>query len=163
MSRNIQSHELPASVRAANGIAINVPRRNAARGTGRHAKRKAAQLERLTAVFTGQTLTLPYPPSVNGMYATVRGRRVLSAEGREYKQRVAAICVGIKPTIAYVSVTIDVYRQRRAGDLDNVLKALLDSLTGCVWEDDDQVCEIHARRFEDAVNPRVEIKIERMA
>jgi len=32
--------------------------------------------------------SLPLPPSVNHLYATVRGRRVLSAEGRAYKRDV---------------------------------------------------------------------------
>ncbi|MGZ8422941.1 MAG: hypothetical protein ACXW34_08705, partial [Nitrospira sp.] len=33
-------------------------------------------------------LTLPVPPSVNHQYATVKGRRLLSAKGRAYKDLV---------------------------------------------------------------------------
>jgi crossover junction endodeoxyribonuclease RusA len=31
------------------------------------------------------TITLPIPPSINHQYATVNGRRILSAAGRRYK------------------------------------------------------------------------------
>ncbi len=34
-------------------------------------------------------LTLPVPPSVNHLYATVNGRRVLSRAGRDFKALVA--------------------------------------------------------------------------
>jgi len=95
------------------------------------------------------------------MYATVRGRRVLSSEGRQYKSEVAlcALSLGLDVVSDPVRVEVDIYRPRRAGDLDNTLKALLDSLTGIVWVDDSQVCEIHARRFEDKSNPRAEVRV----
>jgi crossover junction endodeoxyribonuclease RusA len=107
-------------------------------------------------------LTLPYPPSVNGMYATFRGRRILSREGRAYKKAVAEIAArqSIRPNAEPFRVVVEVYRPRRAGDLDNTLKALLDSLTGIVWVDDSQIVEIVARRFEDKANPRAEIEME---
>ena len=56
--------------------------------------------------------------------------------------------------------SVVVYRARRAGDLDNSLKVLLDALNGIAFEDDSQVVEIHARREEDPANPRVEVQIE---
>jgi crossover junction endodeoxyribonuclease RusA len=105
-------------------------------------------------------LTLPYPPSLNNLYATVRGRRVLSAEGRRYKAEVAMLTRGIEVSTLPVRVVVRVYRPRRAGDLDNTLKCLLDSLTGAVWADDSQIVAIQAERFEDKSNPRVEIDIE---
>jgi hypothetical protein len=38
--------------------------------------------------FGGWSVEVTMPPSVNHAYATVRGRRVLSAEGRAYKKQV---------------------------------------------------------------------------
>lgn len=105
-------------------------------------------------------LTLPYPPSLNHLYSTVRGRRVLSREGRQYKDSVAIRARACRVMPGTLKVNVDVYRPRRAGDLDNTLKALLDSLTGLVWLDDSQIGEIHARRFEDKLNPRVELEVE---
>jgi Holliday junction resolvase RusA-like endonuclease len=111
----------------------------------------------------GETaLTLPYPPSTNNLYATVRGRRVLTREGRQYKERAAALAVahGMKPVDGEVSVTLRLYRPRRAGDIDNSLKSVFDSLKGVAWRDDSQVKRIEAERFEDKANPRVEIVVE---
>lgn len=110
-------------------------------------------------------MTLPYPPSVNRLYATVQGRRVKSREGRIYANTAATLArmAGAKLTEKPVVVDVDFYRPRRAGDLDNTLKALLDSLTGICWRDDEQVSEIHARRFEDKHNPRVEVLIQERA
>lgn len=108
--------------------------------------------------------TLPYPPSVNHMYATYCGRRVLTAEARQYKRTASltAYRAGFRPLAGDVRVTVNLYRQRRAGDLDNGLKALLDSLKGIAWTDDAQVKRIEAERHEDKENPRAEVVIEEM-
>lgn len=55
-------------------------------------------------------------------------------------------------------MVIRVYRPQRRGDLDNTMKAILDSLSGLLYVDDKQVIEIHAKRFDDKKNPRVEIE-----
>lgn len=39
--------------------------------------------------FVHYTAQVPMPPSVNHLYATVRGRRVLTKEGRKYKKLVS--------------------------------------------------------------------------
>jgi len=111
------------------------------------------------------TLTLPYPPSVNHLYASVNGRKVLSRQGREYKATAGAIAVrsGIAKLAGPVAVKVDVYRPRRAGDLDNSLKAILDSLKGIAWNDDKQVKKIIAEQFDDKVEPRAEIEITPIA
>lgn len=110
---------------------------------------------------TYASFTLPYPPSLNNLYATVRGRRVLSAEGRNYKEGVKLVLTmaGIQKVSGAIRLTVKVYRPRKAGDLDNTLKVVLDGITGVGWEDDRQVEHIHAYRFEDKVNPRVEVEI----
>lgn len=108
------------------------------------------------------TLTLPYPPSVNAMYATVGRRRVLSREGRTFKETAAALAyrAGVRKLAGDVKVTINLFRPRRAGDCDNFSKAVLDSLKGVAWIDDAQVKRITAERFEDPSNPRAEVTIE---
>jgi crossover junction endodeoxyribonuclease RusA len=94
------------------------------------------------------------------MYATVRGRRVLSKAGRQYKIQVAQLV----PQVEFIEegdicLMARLYRPRKAGDLDNTLKALQDSLTGIMWKDDKQITEIHAYRFDDKDNPRAEVII----
>jgi crossover junction endodeoxyribonuclease RusA len=106
-------------------------------------------------------LVLPYPPYLNNLYATVGRRRVKSKEGKRYATAVAAIASerGCEPLCGPVSVVVELYRPRKQGDLDGALKALLDSLTGILWNDDSQVEYILARRFDDKANPRVEITV----
>ena len=109
------------------------------------------------------SLTLPYPPSLNHLYATVRGRRVLSEEGRRYKQAVFLdACqqgAARQMLTGDVWVTLHFYRPRKAGDLDNLLKATLDALTGICWKDDKQIVGIEARRLEDKERPRVDVRV----
>ncbi len=106
-------------------------------------------------------ITLPYPPSVNHLFSTFRGRRIKSKEGRQYAKNVGVIALvkGLKPIDGPVSVRIDAYRKRKAGDLDNCLKSLFDSLKGIAWHDDAQIVHIEAQRFDDKYNPRVEVEI----
>lgn len=125
--------------------------------------------------FKDLKFTLPYPPSLNVYWRNFRGRMVLSAEAKKYKRQVYEIfndadlkgsskfwAVGSNitgPSKLAVGLSIDVYRPRKSGDLDNTLKAILDSLNGNLYEDDRQVIEIHARRHDDKDNPRVEIGV----
>jgi crossover junction endodeoxyribonuclease RusA len=107
-------------------------------------------------------LTLPYPPSTNHLYATFRGRRIPSRECKEFKAAVADACLfaRVRPLSGPVRVTINLYRPRRSGDLDNATKALLDSLTTFAYTDDRQVVEIHSFRHDDPKAPRVDVLVE---
>lgn len=108
---------------------------------------------------------LPYPPSANAYWRTVKNRTYVTNEARRYKrdallaakaQRNGATLV---PTCT-VSVTVSVYRPQKRGDLDNTIKVLLDSLKGVAFVDDAQVVELHATRHDDASNPRVVVTVE---
>jgi len=107
------------------------------------------------------TITLPYPPSVNRYWRTVNGRMLVSAEARAYKKDAGwlAKASGMQPIDGDVAITIAAYRPQRRGDLDNVLKVLLDALISIAYEDDSQITEINAKRFDDKDNPRVEIDV----
>lgn len=106
-------------------------------------------------------LTLPYPPSVNNLYANFRGRRITSAKGRKFKADIAVVArqQGAKLLHGDLIITFRVFRPIRRGDLDNRLKISQDALKGICFEDDKQIIEIHAYRFDDALNPRIEIDI----
>lgn len=89
---------------------------------------------------------------------------ILSAEARAYKKLVAQTLFvqGFKKEDAlkgFVRVQISLFRPRKVGDLDNYFKSCLDSLKGIAYEDDSQIIEIHAKRFDDKHRPRVEISI----
>ena len=105
------------------------------------------------------SLILPVPPSVNRYWRSgmVNGhvQVYLSDEAKAYKQTVQILTRELNPFTGPVALSLTVFRPRKAGDLDNTLKALLDSVKGTVYIDDDQVVEIHAFRDDDKHNPRV--------
>ncbi len=120
--------------------------------------------------MTAIKLIMPWPPSVNGYWRSIaRGKRccqILSERAREYRQE-AAEAIWEQGTPAKftgpVCVTERYYPpDARKRDLDNVRKALRDSLSHCgVWDDDSQVKEDHGYMMaKDADNPRVEVWIE---
>lgn len=93
----------------------------------------------------------------------VRGRLVTAPEARAYKSnaQLRALAFGLRPLEGDISFSMNVFRPRRSGDLDNYLKLVWDALTGVGWKDDAQVAELHAYRFEDKADPRVEITLKR--
>ena len=158
---NVPRHLLPPALREKYGVGIPTKTPRAARRTGRVGAGKAAACAAAQADAGREPirLVLPYGPGVNHLYATVRGRRVLSRVGREYKAGVARLAVGVVPFAADVAVSVDVFRPLKAGDLDGRLKCLLDALTGVAWVDDRQVVAITARRFDDKLRPRAEVTV----
>lgn len=104
-------------------------------------------------------LTLPYPPLANRYWRVWRGRAVKSPAARDYQSSVR-LANRRKPIEGPVSVSVSVYRPWRRGDLDGALKVLLDALQGVAYADDSQVVRLHAERFEDKANPRVEVVVE---
>lgn len=95
-------------------------------------------------------LTLPWPPSTNTIWRSLRsgplaGRVLLSKAGREYRKSVHAAVtaqIGARGTISGpVKVDIQLHPPTRHRlDLDNRIKAVLDALThAAVWVDDSQV------------------------
>jgi crossover junction endodeoxyribonuclease RusA len=100
-------------------------------------------------------LELPYPPSVNTIWRHTRdGRVYLSQKGRDYRRRVSS-CVlvqarGHKAFTSPVRVLVRVYPpDKRARDIDNLMKALGDSLTlAGVYQDDSLIDELILQRKE---------------
>lgn len=90
-------------------------------------------------------LVLPWPPSVNALWRSVRGRNILSKRGREYReeglrqlgtQRYAPF-----PGAARLAVTLTLHPpDERRRDIDNAVKGPLDLMTAAgVWADDSQI------------------------
>ncbi|MEQ8353813.1 MAG: RusA family crossover junction endodeoxyribonuclease [Leptospiraceae bacterium] len=117
------------------------------------------------------SLDLPYPPTVNTYWRKYRGKMVLSAKGRSYKEAVRYPV--LSKTRGHVFKDPDPLRviailfppDRRKRDIDNSLKALLDALGNDVlYSDDSQISEIHVYRGDvhRAQGGRVAITIERI-
>jgi len=100
-------------------------------------------------------LELPFPPSLNTYYRNVRGRTLLSAKGREYKQDVLAhvltACKGT-PRSMTGRLKVDIqlhFPTRRMCDIDNRPKAILDALEEAgVFDNDSQVDVLTVERRE---------------
>lgn len=113
-------------------------------------------------------MTLPIPPSINRQYATVNGRRVLSATGRRYKGTIGQLLMTAtsstewhaflqKAQEHFLTLTIHFYFPtllRR--DLDGGLKIAQDSLCEAMNLNDNRIMEIHLYKALDRDNPRLE-------
>ena len=111
-------------------------------------------------------LTLPFPVSVNAYYrAILRGKfctSILSAKGREFKERVANMVAESEknPTDKRVMCQIKLYPpDRRKRDIDNYAKSLLDCFTGIAWVDDEQIDCLAISREEIVKGGKTEITI----
>ena len=116
-------------------------------------------------------MTLPYPPSVNHYWRKWHNRMVISREGRTYRERVRALLAPAPgsggngprkpPSGGRIALAMDAFPpDRRRRDLDNIQKAVLDSLEhGGVYEDDSQVDLLITRRCGITPGGRIEIGI----
>lgn len=92
-------------------------------------------------------IIMPWPPSVNTYWRTVNGRMIISADGRAYRTAVMNQILmqhKQKHFDGPLQLTVEAYRpDNRRRDLDNLLKATLDSLAHAgVYEDDSQIHDL---------------------
>jgi crossover junction endodeoxyribonuclease RusA len=125
-------------------------------------------------------LELPFPPTANTYYRTVRMgklcRVILSNRGRKYKEEVAREvstiqndnatrweCLPFLPSDR-LRVDIKLYAPtRRKYDIDNRIKALLDALAfAVVFPDDEAVDEITVTRQEIIKGGKVIVELQKI-
>lgn len=115
---------------------------------------------------------LPVPPSINHQYATVNGRRVLTAAGRSYKLEVAqvvAVALARSPrrTVflnraqsSALSLTIRFcFSSALRRDVDSGLKIAQDALCAGLGINDNRITEIHLFKRQDKDYPRIEVTL----
>ena len=112
------------------------------------------------------TISLPVPPSVNGLYRNVQGRgRVKTKRYMEWINAAGWALLESRPRKhnGAVSVHVLIEEPKRARDIDNILKPLLDLLTTHRVISDDSskvVREITIGISPDVVGCHVTIKPE---
>lgn len=97
-------------------------------------------------------LRLPFPPSTNTYYRMVNNRMLISEKGRKYRQDVIGSCLEQLKCFPKLSGRLSVriiatVPDKRRRDLDNMLKATLDSLQHAgVYFDDSQIDDLQIIR-----------------
>lgn len=113
------------------------------------------------------TIELPYPPSVNTYWRHNRGRTHISTKGKQYRKHVVDLVTlkksalnGRGPFTESLQVSIEAFPpDNRRRDLDNVLKAILDSLEHAgVYKDDSQITKLIAEKREKGGRVRVTVE-----
>ena len=109
-------------------------------------------------------LTLPWPPSVNTYWRMYQNRMIISEAGRKYRTAVAEqvfLQSRGKTTTGKLKVTIEAWRpDNRRRDLDNLLKAVLDSMGHAgLYIDDSLIVDLRIYWAEDIAG-MLKIKIE---
>ena len=118
--------------------------------------------------MTQTALCLPWPPSINGYFASVRGRQILTAKAREYREDAIAL-IGQQWSLPTFTGRVFVGMvmhppTRRSFDIKNFDKAILDALTDAgVYEDDKQIDLIKIRRGEVVPGGEVIVLVEPLA
>ncbi|MFN3165590.1 MAG: RusA family crossover junction endodeoxyribonuclease [Phycisphaeraceae bacterium] len=117
-------------------------------------------------VATAFEFDLPFPPSVNHYWRMWRGRMVISKRGRAYRESVrsAVGATGIEafPIDGLLRVRIEAFPpDRRRRDLDNLLKAVGDSLEHAgVYRDDSQIVWLLIEKAEVVAGGMVRVTIK---
>ncbi len=119
---------------------------------------------------------LPLPPRINQQYATVKGRRVLSKDSRNYKKEVQAIMrrLRVDGTIStglvtalrkgFVGLFIDFYFETpHRRDLDGGLKITQDAICDALGVNDNRVVDVHLVKRIDPLRPHIEVELEAIA
>ncbi len=122
------------------------------------------------------TVTLPVPPSVNHLYATVNGRRLLSSVGRSYKALVSQhVWLALTQSTPKPSFKTRLHSRPLAlsirfffasalrRDLDGGLKIAQDALCEGLGLNDNRIIETHLYKHVDKVEPRIELSLSLLA
>lgn len=112
-------------------------------------------------------VVLPWPPSVNTYWrhpttGKLAGRHLISQAGRDYREEVKRLVRLGSPLNGRLSVTVMAHvPDKRKRDLDNLFKAIGDSLTHAgVWEDDSQIDLLTIARCEQVSGGMIVVDIE---
>lgn len=114
--------------------------------------------------MTEYRMQLPWPPSVNTYWRHSRGRHYIGEKGKKYRQEVIKTIQQQRLDIntpARLKISISAHiPDRRRRDLDNLQKAVFDSLVHAGFmQDDEQIDDFRVRRMELVKGGKLEIVI----
>lgn len=110
-------------------------------------------------------LKLPFPPSVNHYWRHVGPRVLVSKKGRQYRADVSSLLHRKQIQTLEGDLIVDIRLtppDRRRRDVDNSLKALLDSMQfGGVYHDDSQIVRLTVEKVAaDPDAPRADVVVQ---
>ena len=104
------------------------------------------------------------PPSVNGIWINKPNGRYKSKKGKIFEKTARSELKNqfrCKPLAGSLEVRIWLYfKDKRKRDIDNYNKAILDSMTEIVYEDDSQIEELNIKKIVGCGFNKVEIEIK---
>ena len=112
-------------------------------------------------VITAVTFTVARPPvSTNRAYRTLRDKpgMYISREGKDFAHAVRSEALAAKMKARWthsgepVEVRIEAWNYR--GDVDGIIKPILDAMQGVLYENDRSVLRVTASKESDAGKPR---------
>lgn len=112
--------------------------------------------------------SMPYPPTLNTMWAVFRGRKILSKKGRLYRERAISHLKEVGLYEEGVETKLSVHMvinppTLRKYDIDNFCKAPFDALSHAgFWLDDEQVFKLSISKGEKVKGGRIDLKINRL-
>ena len=112
-------------------------------------------------------LELPImPPSVNTLWVNKHRGRYKSKRGKIFEN---LACGELKKQFRYkplansLKIHIRLYfKDKRKRDIDNYNKAILDSMTKIIYEDDSQIEELNVKKIVGCGFDKVEIEVEEL-
>lgn len=118
------------------------------------------------------TISLPVPPSINHQYATVNGRRILSAVGRRYKldigqqillalsrsQHKHALLTTLRAEFVGLSIRC-YFTSLLRRDIDGGLKITQDAICEALGVNDNRVLELHVYKEVTKTSPSIKLTI----
>lgn len=105
--------------------------------------------------------TKPIP--INRKFFVFRGRNITTKAYKDTKLALGAEMrsqANFEPLEGSLAMTLHLYfGDKRKRDVDAYLKILLDAGEGILYEDDNQISELHVYRHFDKENPRTELDV----
>ena len=103
------------------------------------------------------------PVPVNQKYGVFNGRMLLQKKYRDAKEAIAwemRSQTAQKPRSDDLCLNLIIYLgTKRKTDIDAFLKIILDAGEGVLYENDNQITELHVFKEYDKENPRIELSI----
>lgn len=110
------------------------------------------------------TVPFPYITGNHTRHRSRNGHWYVDPLAEAYQRDVAARCGKLSPMPGLVALSAHLWRGERdgrlqRGDIDGLLKNLLDALEGRAYVNDARIRELHVWLADDRANPRAEVRI----